>query len=266
MPLLNDCYISFLNLDHRKDRKEHIEKELERVGIKAVRTRGKLPQEFDLTNPKYRVMRDRTAGAIGCHYGQIEIMEKALELGKHAFVLEDDVHFCEDFNERLKYFENFLDNNSWAIAWLGGTVHNPAWWHKKNHSLDLWQCSCNLEKDFERTYDERIIRTYGAFCTYAYIVNVQWLNPILDFLEANVHLSMGIDWLMILLQPHIPTYMMLPGMCRQIDNKSDIGQGDTIFSGFAALNGTFDNSKYWFQEKMQDFEPNSFFEKYPLCK
>ena len=259
MSLLNDCYISYLNLDSRLDRREHIEKELFRVGIDATRTRGKLPHEFNLNDPKLKVQVNRTPGSIGCHYGQVEIMQKALDLNKHAFVLEDDTHFCEDFLDRIKEIERFMDtHDNWAVWWLGGTCHNPAWWHTENHNSELQQCKCTLGRDMDLTDNPRVIRTYAAFSTFAYIVNKKHLQYILDFLEENIHLSMGIDWETFLFQPYLETYMYLPGCCRQINNQSNIGKGETIFSSFAALNGSYENSAYWFQERKEDFNPEIF--------
>lgn len=254
MSLLNDCYISYLNLDHRTDRKEHIEKQLELKNIKAVRTRGKSPNEFNLLDQKLQVMRNRTAGAIGCHYGQVEIMQKALDNGKHAFVMEDDCEFCSDFRERVKLIDNYLKDKDWQIFWLGGTYHanNPAWWHKIGHSPDLPQCDCSLGVDVKKTDDKHFVQTYGCFSTHCYIVNHNFIESLLEFLEGNVHLSMGIDWLMILLQPKINTYAFVPGCVKQIDNMSDIGGGMTVFSGFRML------GDHWYQDKIEDFNYDNF--------
>jgi len=244
--IIDDCYVSFLNLDHRTDRLAHIMGELNRVGISAVRTRGKLPEEIDNgTNPKYSVMWRRTKGALPCHYGQVEIMQKALSAGKHAMVLEDDVVFCSDLQERFILIDEFLKDKDWQIFWLGGTYHYPdAWWHKPGHSPDLQQCDCNKGVDAEETDNPRFRKTYGAFSTHAYIVNHKFIDTLLIYLEENVHMSMGIDWLMILLQPHINTYAMNPGCAIQLDNKSDIGSGMTIFSGFKML------GSHWFADKL----------------
>jgi GR25 family glycosyltransferase involved in LPS biosynthesis len=243
--MLKDCYIGYLNLDHRTDRLQHIQSELARVGLVGERTRGKLPNEFDLTDPKLQVMKNRTPGAIGCHYGQVEIMQKALAAGKHAFVNEDDVMFCSDLQERFILIESFLKNKDWSIFWLGGTYHYPdAWWHKPGHPPDLQQCGCDKGVDAEETENPLFRRTYGTFSTHSYIVNHRFIDTLLEYLEANVHMSMGIDWLMILLQPHINTYAMNPGMAIQLDNKSDIGNGMTIFSGFSFL------GDHWFKDKL----------------
>jgi len=254
MSLLNDCYIGYLNLDSRYDRLLHIQSELERVGLSAERTRGKLPHEFDLLDPKMQVMKNRTAGAIGCHMGQVEIMQKALSEGKHAFVMEDDCIFATDIKERLAMAEEFLQDKDWTALWGGGTYHanNPAWWHKEGHSPDLPYCNCTLGKDAEKTDSKYFVRTYGAFSTHCYIINKNHIQDVLDFLDKNVHLSMGIDWLMIWMQPQVETYAFVPGFAKQLDNMSNIGNGMTIFSGFKML------GEHWFQDKMEDFNYDNF--------
>jgi len=101
-------------------------------------------------------------------------------------------------------------------------------------------------------------RTYGAFCTYAYVVNVKSIEKILNLFDEHLHTSIGIDWLFIKLQPQLKCFAFVPGSVKQMDNKSDIGTGMTIFSGFSKLNGTVENSRYWYQENMSDFDPNTF--------
>ena len=252
--MLSNSHIAFVNLDHRADRLAHMNTQLARVGISAERVRGLLSSEVDVDPRKVAVMQRRTPGAIGCHYSQVSIMEEALRRNQNAWVMEDDVIFCEDFKKRLKIIEDFTSENEWDVFWLGGTFHSPAWWHKIGHNREL-NCKCTLGRDVEPTVWDRIVRTYGAFCTYAYIVNIESLDKILTLLNVNVHLSMGIDWLFIYLQPQLKTYAFVPGSIKQMDNQSDIGNGVTMFSGFSRLNGTLENSKYWYQERMEDFDP-----------
>ena len=219
---------------------------------------GKKANEYDLTNEKIQVMKHRTPGAIGCHFGQVDIMKTALENNQHAFVMEDDLIFCEDFNERMEIVSEFLDKNDWDVMWLGGTFHSPAFWHKKGQSGMHPNCSAQLGHDCETTNKERIIKTFGSFCTYAYIVNVNSIQKVIDLLDEHLHTSIGIDWLFIKLQPQLNTFAFVPGSVRQMDNQSDIGEGMTIFSGFSRLNGTEENSRYWYQNKMEDFDPKTF--------
>lgn len=249
-------YASFVNLDSRVDRLRHMEKQLHNAGIKAIRQRGLLYNKDFTSLERFPVMLKRSPGAIGCHVSQVLIMTMAHAAGKHAFVMEDDLIFCSDFQKRLNYIDEFTKNHEWDVIWLGGTFHvNPPHWHTgRNPDLP----GTTLRRDAELTDDPRILRTYGAFSTYAYIVNVNSIPKILTLLDKHVHESMGIDWLFIKIQPQLKTFAFVPGCVKQMDNKSDIGKGFTIFSGFAKLNGTKEKSMYWWQDKMEDFLPENF--------
>lgn len=242
--MIKDCYASFVNLDHRTDRLETMRETLASAGISAERTRGILPDEVTWI-PKNRVetMRRRTPGAIGCHAAQVSIMLKAHELKKHAFVMEDDLVFCDDFHERMAIAEEILSHRPWDVLWLGGTFHvNPPVWHKED-----------LGRDAELLPEtDRLIRTFGAFSTHAYIVNAKSLGRVLNLLDSVLDRTIGIDWSFIQLEPALDTYAFVPGCVKQYDNQSDIGRGVTRFSGFARL------GPYWWQPRMEDFDPKAF--------
>lgn len=237
--MLKDSYVSFINLDHRKDRLVKMEVSLAKAGIEAVRTRGRPWTEFSARDPRLQVMLKRTPGAIGCYFTQMDVMRKAYSLGKNAFVMEDDLIFCDDFLARMERITEFSQTHLWDIFWMGGTFHvNPPYWHK--------------ERDAKRTNDPRFMRTFGAFSTHAYIVKHSSILMILEALEKWMTKSMGIDWSFIQMEPHIYTYAFVPGCIIQYDNKSDIGSGNTIFSGFSKL------GPYWFAKKMEDFNPEKY--------
>lgn len=242
MNLIQDSYISFVNLDHRTDRLTLMEQTLTKSGIPAKRTRGILPSEYKGDPKRVEVMRRRTPGAIGCHAAQVSIMEEALRQKKHAWVMEDDLIICADFLERLKLMESFLSLREWDVMWLGATFHvHPPYWHKSG-----------LARDAEQTENPRFFRTYGAFCTYAYIVNATSLEKVLRMLDEQLNTTIGIDYSFIQMQPYLNTFAFVPGSITQYDNKSDIGKGMTIFSGFAKL------GPYWFQQSMNEFNPHKF--------
>lgn len=252
--ILENSYISFVNLDHRKDRLVRMEDTLRKAGfnpikdpieaeaskLNVVRTRGMLPSEYKGDPKRVQVMQNRTPGAIGCHFSQVSIMEKALEQRKNAFVMEDDLIICSDFQKRMELIDTFCALNAWDIVWLGGTFHiNPPWWYKGT-------------RDAQCTTDPRMMRTFGCFCTYAYIVNKYSIEKILSLLDQLLDRSIGIDWAFIQMQPDLLTYAFVPGCTTQYDNKSDIGKGMTIFSNFKRL------GPYWFQDRMEDFDPTKF--------
>jgi GR25 family glycosyltransferase involved in LPS biosynthesis len=222
-----------------------MEAELTRVGLSAIRHRGMLPQEYKGDFSKVAVMHKAGKGSIGCHYSQVGVMETALSFNRSAMVLEDDLVICSDIKLRLNHAEKFLNEHNWDVFWLGGTYHLEPRWHAKEHP-QLPQCGCKLGKDWEPTEDKKIVRTYGEWSTYAYIVNIDSLPKVLKMLEENVHLSIGIDWLFILLQPLLYCYAFVPGCIKQYDNQSSIGTGITKFSGFHVLGA------HWWSDYMTD--------------
>lgn len=249
--LLDDCYASFLNLDHRIDRLEHMEAELKRVSISAERKRGKLPEEYDLTDPKLQVQVKRTPGSIGCWHGMVEIAEKALSLGKHAFIMEDDLLFCDDLHSRLSIIQKFTEENEWDIIWLGGTVHiNPGhWWTGNNPDLPD---TANLGRDCEYIGHKYLYRSYGSFSTHCWLLNKNSISKVISMLDGVEHMAMGIDWACIRLATHLKNYVFLPGCVIQKDNMSDIGKGMTVFSGFARL------GEHWFAKNLNDFNHDTY--------
>lgn len=253
--ILENSYISFINLDHRTDRLLLMNEEMKKIGLPAIRQRGMLPREVIANPEKVKVMKMRTPGAIGCHYSQVEVMKKAMELNQHAFVMEDDLMFCSDFHERMEIVDEFLKYREWDVLWLGGTFHTEPTWHKKGHSPELPGCKCSNHRDVEETSDKHIVRTFGCWSTYAYIVNSKSIEKILKLLDENVHKSMGIDWLFILLEPRLFTYAFVPGMVRQHDSRSDIGNGTTYFSHFEKL------GPHWYQDSMKGFDYTDFYNK-----
>lgn len=248
MTIGQDIYAGFVNMDHRTDRLTHMIGEFSRIGILAHRIRGKRPEEFDLTDPRLQVMNKRTPGAIPCHFGQVEVMQNSLAQGKHAFVMEDDLQFCSDFLQRMEVISEFLDSHTWSIFWFGGTYHLEPTWHAsvngKHTHPSMQECHCTLNRDWEPTDHPNIVRCYGAFSTHAYLVNKYSIAHVLELLDKNIHLSMGIDWLMLLEQPNLVTYAFNPGCIKQIDSQSDISNGFARQSGFANL------GKHWWADKM----------------
>lgn len=251
----DSLHAEFVNLDHRTDRRIGMVRELKRVGITAGRRRGMLPSEWKGDPARIKGMWDRPQkGAIGCHFSQIAVMQEALRHRKHALVMEDDLAFCSDFQERLKIIDGFLSCHDWDIFWLGATFHvNPPHWHI-NHSR-----GCRpLGRDAAKTDHPRIFRTFGCFCTYAYIVNGEAIEKVFRMMETRLPQSIGIDHLMIMLQPDLRTFAFVPGCVKQYDHISDIGvdgrgnPAQTTFSSFAKL------GPYWWADNMNEFDPERF--------
>ena len=244
----------FVNLDSRPDRLEHVEKELARVGIEATRQRGFLPDEVEgpmVDSSQVKVMRDRTPGAIGCHYSQRECIKRGIESGRNVLVMEDDVVWCDDMPKRAAILESFLSGREWDVIWLGGTIHiNPPIWHRG--SMTTNQC------DAWRTDYPNVVRSFGAFCTFCYVVNGDSCEKVVRLLDENVHKSMGIDWLFIQIEPQLTDYMFLPGCSKQMDGVSDIGVPKGGTPAFTAFSLFLRLGPYWFQPRMEGFDVAKF--------
>lgn len=262
MGLLQDSYIAYVNLDHRQDRNIKMIESLEKAGIKEYsRIRGMLPTEWpEKAQQMTAMLRRPQVGAIGCYLSQEKIIKKALELNKHAFVCEDDIIFCSDFMKRVDYVNDWIlrgerleDEKEWDIVWWGATFHvggRGPYWHTKT-----------IGRDAQLTSDPRIIQTFGSFCTYCYTINRTSIEKVLSLLDQFLPQSIGIDHSMINISPQLKTYAFVPGCVIQYDNLSDqipSKQHITEFSGFSRLNGSEENSKYWYQDRMENFDPTIF--------
>lgn len=252
-----EVYARYVNLSYRKDRLAHMQNEIKKLGIPVERFEAIRTVDSGWNREPYKTMFNRTRGAIGCALSQMEIMKEALDRNMDCMVLEDDLMICQDFSERMDYAERFLNTHSWDIYWCGSTVSvNPPYWNiPNNRELPLIN---PLGRDAECTDDPRILRTFGCFCTYCYVINKESIQKIIDLLNSVMSESIGIDHSMIKLQPQLNTFCFVPGSVFQIDNQSDIGTGITAFTPFLKLNGTLENSAYVYQDKIENFDPITF--------
>ncbi len=93
-----------VNLPKRTDRREHIEAEFKRFGLAVEFVDG---IDGDLHGK---------GGNYGNMLAQLSIIEKATT--EYVFICEDDICFCDDFLERMKYVESL--NLDFDIFYIGG--------------------------------------------------------------------------------------------------------------------------------------------------
>jgi GR25 family glycosyltransferase involved in LPS biosynthesis len=101
----------YINLEHRKDRLEHVNKELLKMNINGER--------FNAIKTKL--------GAIGCTLSHIKCLEIAKERDyEYVFICEDDICFLRP--DMLKdSLQKFYDNKSiaWDVLLIGGNNAPP---------------------------------------------------------------------------------------------------------------------------------------------
>jgi glycosyl transferase family 25 len=112
--------IIYINLEHRKDRKESIEKQLSIFSQEKV-------QRFSAIK--------HTNGAIGCSKSHVTVLELAIKnKWKNLLVLEDDMLWNEQFDEQLNILEQKL-SQPYDVIVLGGM-----WPHYDKKTLKLTKC------------------------------------------------------------------------------------------------------------------------------
>lgn len=91
--------IFYINLDHRKDRKEHIENEIRKIDPNLEKT-----ERFNAVYSKF--------GFIGCAESHLEILKKSIKNGyTNVMVLEDDFTFYgNDYKDKIRRLTEFDDN------------------------------------------------------------------------------------------------------------------------------------------------------------
>ena len=238
----------YINLDSRPDRRQHAEIEFAKHRIDVKRFKALLPEEWEGSPEKVAKMQAATPGAIGCYHSQISVIQKSVASGLPVAVCEDDVCFSSDLPLRLQYIENHL-NWDWDIFYLGATFHVPGVWCRH---LDCKDWGPRLGVDAETTEDPHIMRVYGEWGTYAYIINPNNAQKVLDLFDANIHRARGIDHLAIILGDKLNAYAMVPGCAWQYDNQSNIGGGLTVFSRFRSL------GPYVWSDSLTDFDSSNY--------
>jgi len=232
----------YINLDHRTDRLEQIQRQLDRVGITAERFPAFVKEQYVGSMDRVQLMM-ATPNTIGNWLSHTALWKLAASRGKCVGVLEDDALLCSDFRKRLEYIhENW--HWPWHIMYLGSTYHvDPGGvWHKE------------LGHDFELTDVKHIHRVYGAFANQGYIINPDHALAVLRMVSDVMPESRGSDDALIKVQPKLLCYAFTPGMVFQFDGQSDIGNGFTRFSHFLESLGP-----HCWCDRLEDFDYDAYF-------
>lgn len=115
MDLIDKIFV--INLDYRKDRRQDISKQFERL---------KLP--FDKIE-FFSAIENKFMGCIGCNESHLAVYKLIKERGyKHTIILEDDFDFIidrEHFDRYMNHFFNYVQKKKWRVVMLAygiGTV------------------------------------------------------------------------------------------------------------------------------------------------
>jgi glycosyl transferase family 25 len=184
----------YINLEHRTDRKEHVEKELNNVGIKLTR--------FNAIKMKN--------GAIGCSMSHLKILQEAQKNKlEHVLIVEDDITFLDPelFKIQInKFFE--LHGNKWDVILLAGNNMPP----------------------YERI-DETCVKVTRCQTTTGYLVNGHYINVLITNIKTGLSQlinkpskigNFAIDKFWFVLQRSSNWYLITPLTVVQRNDYSDI--------------------------------------------
>ena len=192
----------YINLDHRTDRKMHIEQQLKKIGINAERFNA-----IKMEN-----------GAIGCSMSHLNLLQFALKNNlEHILILEDDITFLntELFETQFnKFIQNH--NNDWDVILFAGNNMPP----------------------YEKT-DDTCIKVSRCQTTTGYLVNGHYIKILMQNIKMGLtkllhdpskHTMYAIDKFWFALQNIGKWYLIMPLSVIQREDYSDIEKKQTNYS------------------------------------
>lgn len=217
----------YINLDTRTDRKEHVERQLKLIGVKADRFNAiRLPN-----------------GALGCSMSHLKCIELAKANGwPHLFLVEDDITFTKP-SVFTKQLNKFL----------------------KNHcDFDMCLLAGNNIPPYEKI-DDTCIQIHSCQTTTGYIIQSHYYDTLINNYREGIKklmsdplnkTSYAIDRYWFQLQQRDKWYLITPLTVIQREDYSDIEQKQTNYSHLLT-----DMDKEWFfkrQQKMQQMMKMNF--------
>ena len=198
-------HVFYINLEHRKDRKEHVESQLKNVGI----TQFERFNAIKLSN-----------GRIGCSMSHLQCLKLAKERNyNHILICEDDTTFLNPalFINQINTFFQKAKIKKWDVLLLGGNNLPP----------------------YLRIHDT-CIRVSRCVTTTCYLVQNHYFDTLIENIkegierlkqEPNNHIHYAIDMYWIQLQRKDIWLLIVPLSVIQKEDYSDIEQRRTNYQG-----------------------------------
>ena len=185
----------FINLEHRKDRLEHVKCELKKININS-------PIRFNAIKT--------THGAIGCTLSHMKCLEIAKKNNwEFVFICEDDITFTDPdtfLTNLTKFYNN--KNIQWDICIIGGNNVPP--YHKTNtYCARVFNCQTTTGYIVRNTFYDTLIKNFK-----------EGVNKLLK--DPNNKSMYAIDIYWKKLQMQYFWYMIIPPTVTQYENYSDI--------------------------------------------
>ena len=186
--------IFYINLEHRTDRKTHVENQLNSIGL--------------INYQRFNAIKMNN-GAIGCSMSHLKLLQDALKNNlDHILIVEDDITFLDPELFKVQ-INKFLNNNkSWDVVLLAGNNMPP----------------------YERI-DDTCIKVTHCQTTTGYLVNGHYIKVLIQNIKTGLtHLinkpnetnKFAIDVFWFVLQRESKWYLITPPTVVQMEDYSDI--------------------------------------------
>jgi GR25 family glycosyltransferase involved in LPS biosynthesis len=135
----------YINLEHRIDRKVHVERQLASIGLRE-------PTRFNAIK--------LPNGAIGCSMSHLKCLQTAKEQGwPHLLLCEDDIEFLDPalFVKQLNGFlENHEEESTWDVVLIAGN-NMPPYGLEDDYSVRIFQCQTTTGYLVKQHYYDKLI-------------------------------------------------------------------------------------------------------------
>lgn len=197
MKTLNSYFgkIYCINLDKRKDRWEESQREFQKINIEVKRYSAFDATQIENVETLF-VGHFEKAGQFGCLISHLNIIKEAKDLSLPSVViLEDDVVFCDNFNNEFNLGMSEMPDN-WDMIFFGS-----------NHVSPPFKISNRISK---------LQRAYSAHC---YVIHDRMYDELIELIEP---MNEPLDVTYSNIQSRINCYVFNPHLVWQRPGYSDI--------------------------------------------
>lgn len=184
----------YINLEQRRDRREHAEAEFKKLGVHAERVNAVKLE----------------ACSVGCTLSHIKCIKLAKERKyEQVFICEDDITFTnpELFKEQLtKFYEN--DDILWDILIIGGN-NIPPFQKVESYCARIFNCQTTTGYIIKESYYDTLLANFKESA-----------DNLIKYPERKREFAIDIYWKRLQIQDF--WYMLMPSTVTQYESYSDI--------------------------------------------
>lgn len=191
-----------INLERRADRKEMMKMSglpinfFKAVDGKELKMTDEIRKLFEGNDFSYR------SAIVGCCFSHVNLWKQLLASNDDAYlIIEDDVEFCENFNDKFSHAVAQVEKQDWDFLYLGFTIYNDI---RKSIENELWNNRFPHVTPFDN---------FHCGCGFfGYAISRSGAEKMLQYIEQN-GIKCAIDSLPRLM-PNIKRFSMIPHLVK----------------------------------------------------